>query len=287
MALFSNADFTYYDLRRRAKSDDINTVFPGWKPGDERIAVFTPHDDDGALGCGYLMLAAMANGADVYVLVFCDGWAGYSTPAEAATIVERRAQETIDAYTSLGVPRERILRMGYGDFSVLPYIGWNLDSGQKGTTANVVPTLRSLHVTRCLIPNGYREHIDHEAVYRVGAYDGPQVGDAILAEFGRADAVRSILQYAVWADLTPEDALVQKEDLRIRANRSIVASDAVEQKVMASLRAWKSQGQVIEGLVDQRAGRKHGDHWLELYLAFDPRPLLNYGPYHDLLRQIG
>lgn len=287
MGQIGAADFVYYDLRQRGKSESIDLLFPGWRPGDERLAIFTPHDDDGALGAGYLTLAALANGADVYVLVFCDGWAGYSTPAEASTIVERRAKETIEAYTSLGVKEDHILRMGYADFSVLPYIGWNLDSGKKGSTANVVPKLRSLHVTRVVIPNGYREHQDHEAVYRIGAYDGPQVGDAILAEFGRAEPVRSMLQYAVWADLTPEDALVAGQDVRIRANRGIVASDAVEQRVMHALRAWKSQGQVIEGLVGQRAGRRHGNRWLELYIAFDPRPILDYGPYHELIDSIG
>ncbi|MGI6207472.1 MAG: PIG-L deacetylase family protein, partial [Anaerolineae bacterium] len=243
--------------------------------------------DDGALGAGYLTMAALANGADVFVLVFCDGWAGYSTPEEASTIVEVRARETLEAYSKLGVPPERVLRMGYADFSVLPYIGWHLDSGKLGTIANVVPTLRRLKVTRLLIPNGYREHADHEAVHRVGAYDGPQVGDAILAEYGKADPVRSFLQYAVWADLSPEDALVTGEDVRLRANRAVVATDKVESTVMDALRAWKSQGQVIEGLVDQRAGRKRSDGWLEVYYSFDPRPLLDYGPYHKLLDEIG
>ncbi|NPV07682.1 MAG: PIG-L family deacetylase [Anaerolineae bacterium] len=280
-------DFRYYDLRRRTKSEDISLIFPGWEPSNERLAVLTPHDDDGALGAGYLIMAALANGADVFVLVFCDGWAGYSTPEEASTIVQVRARETIDAYAGLGVRPERVLRMGYADFSVLPYIGWHLDSGKLGTIANVVPTLRRLHITRLLIPNGYREHIDHEAVHRVGAYDGPQVGDAILAEYGRADPVRSFLQYAVWADLSPEDALVSGEDVHLRANRAVVGTERVEATVMDALRSWKSQGQVIEGLVDQRAGRRRPDGWLEVYYSFDPRPLLDYAPYHKLLDEIG
>jgi len=284
---FSAGDFRYYDLRQRTASDDIALLFPGWQPGNERVALFTPHDDDGALGAGYALLAAQASGAEVYVMVFCNGWAGYSTPAEAATIVEVRAQETLEAYTTLGVQEDHILPMGYADFSVLPYIGWHLDSGKLGTVANVVPTLRRLQVTRLLIPNGYREHIDHEAVHRVGAFDGPQVGDAILAEYGRAKPIRSFMQYAVWADLSPEDALVSGEDSRLRANRALVAPSEAEDTVMQALLAWKSQGQVIEGLMGQRAGRRHGDRWLELYYAFDPRPILDYGPYHKLIDTIG
>ncbi len=276
-------DFTYYDLRQGSKSSDIATIFSGWRPGDERLAVFSPHDDDAALGAGYLMLAAQANGAEIYVCIFCDGWAGYSTPAEAATIVEVRAQETLASYGHLGIDAKHVLRMGWRDFSVLPYIGWYLDSGKTGTTASVVPTLRRLGITRMVIPNGYREHIDHEAVHRIGAYDGPQVGDAILSEYGLVPPVRSSLIYAVWADLSPEDALVSHQDVRIRANRAIVAPDAAEQAIMQSLRLFKSQGKVIEGLVDQRAGRRRHDGWLEVYQAFDARPILDYGPYHKLL----
>jgi len=280
-------DFRYYDLRRRTVSSDIEAFFPNWQPGNERVAIFTPHDYDAALGAGYSMLAAMSNGAEVYVMVFCDGWAGYSTPEEASGIVAVRAQETLNAYRAMGVPEANVLRMGYADFSVLPYIGWHLDSGKLGTIANVVPTLRRLQVTRLLIPNGHREHIDHEAVHRVGAFDGPQVGDAILAEYGKAKPVRSFMQYAVWADLSPEDALVNGEDTQVRANRAIIAEPQVEDTVMQAVLAWKSQGQVIEGLVDQRAGRRHGDKWLEVYYAFDPRPLLDYGPYHRLIETIG
>ncbi len=287
MAHFDPADFRYYDLRQRTSSSDINLMFPGWQPGNERVAIMSPHDDDGALGAAYLLLAALANQAEVFVLIFCDGWAGYSTPAEASTIVPIRARETIDAYTGLGLSPDNVIRMGYADFSLLPYIGWHLDSGKLGTTANVVPALRRLKITRLLVPNGYREHIDHEAVHRVGAYDGPQVGDAILAEYGQVEPVRSSLQYQVWADLSPEDALVTGQDVRIRANRAVVAPDTVESKVMEAVRAWKSQGKVIEGLVGARAGRKRGDDWLELYLQFDPRPILDYSPYHELLDEIG
>ena len=53
-------DFRYYDLRQRTASSDLGVLFPDWKPGDERVAVFSPHDDDAALGAGYAMLSALA-----------------------------------------------------------------------------------------------------------------------------------------------------------------------------------------------------------------------------------
>jgi len=70
---FRPEDFVYYDLRRRAATDAIGTLFPDWRPGDERVVVFSPHDDDALIGAGYLILAAQANGAEVSAVIFCTG----------------------------------------------------------------------------------------------------------------------------------------------------------------------------------------------------------------------
>ena len=91
-------DFRYVDFDKRVISQEIATFFPGWVPGDERVMIFCPHDDDGPLGAGYAILAVQANGGEVFVGIFCDGWAGYSKPEDASTIVARRAAETINAY---------------------------------------------------------------------------------------------------------------------------------------------------------------------------------------------
>jgi len=281
------SDFRYVDFDRRALSPEIATLFPDWVPGDERVMVFCPHDDDGPLGAGYAILAAQANGGEVFVGIFCDGWAGYSTPAEASTIVAQRAEETVQAYAQLGIAADHILRLNYPDFGLWPRIGWRLPDDRPGTMAQTVPALRRLRITRLLVPNGYREHIDHEATYRIGAYDGPQAGDAILAEHGPASPIRSFAQYAVWADLSPEDALVQGRPAYLRANRAIVAPPSVEETITAAVRCWASQQQVIAGIMAaRRAHRVRHGRAVELYLAFDPRPTLDYTPYHALIAQI-
>jgi hypothetical protein len=282
------AGFTYYDLRRRTKSDDISVLFPGWQGENERILVLSPHDDDGILGAGYALLAALENGAQPHVAIFCDGWAGYSRPEDAGTIVEQRRQETVAAYRALGLPEANIHRFDFPDFSAWPWLGWHLPAGQKGTTARVLPVLRRLKPTRLLVPNGYREHIDHEATFRVGAYDGPQVGDAILAEYGFAEPIRSYLQYAVWGDFPPEDALLSDAAVDLRANRAIVAPPEVEGHIGQAVARFESQQQVIAGILEaRRRNRVRGRRALELYLAFDPRPPLEYGPYHRLVEEIG
>ncbi|MGQ9625324.1 MAG: PIG-L deacetylase family protein [Anaerolineae bacterium] len=284
--MHGKGDFTYFDLERRTRSDDISLLFPGWKAGDERIAVLCPHDDDGLLGAGYAILAAQANGAQVYIFIFCNGCGGYSTVEEKDTIVEVRRKETPAAYSELGISEENIVRFDYPDFSLEPNIGWLMPWGGEGSVSANLKALRRMKITRVLVPNGYREHMDHEAACRIGAYDSPQVGDNILADWGLAPPVRSCLQYAVWGDFSPEDAIVCGRDLSLRANRAILASLQVEETIERGIRKFRSQSKVIEGLIAARKSRRNERGVLELYLAFDPRPPLNYGPYHEAIRKI-
>jgi hypothetical protein len=273
-------------LQQLKASPHISCLFPDWQQGDERLVILSPHDDDGLLGAGYVVLAALANGAVVYLCILCDGSAGYSTPNEKESIVATRRAETLAAYGVLGLDEKQILRCDYPDFSLIGYEGWSLPNGSGGSMQRILPLLRHLRATRLLIPNGKREHIDHEATERIGRYDGPQVGDRVLADFGLADPIRSTLQYAVWGDLSPEDALVNGRSPALRGNRAILAPVTFEERVGAALRAYRSQARIIESLLTARRGRRHRDRWLEVYLALDPRPHLDFGPYHNAIEQI-
>ena len=285
--ILNEQDFICYDLRERVRSRSLDVLFPGWRAGEERVVVFSPHDDDGVLGAGYAILAALANGAEVTVAIFCDGWGGYSTPEEAATIVERRREETVAAYGALGISEDHIVRFDFPDLSLWPWLGWHLPGGAEGTNARVLPRMRELRPTRLLVPNGYREHIDHEATFRVGVCAGPQVGGAILAEYGRAERIRSYLQYSVGSDFSPEDALVAGSSAGIRANRALVARPEVEDRIMQALERFESQRQVIARIMEaRRRNRVRAGRAMELYLAFDPRPPLDYVPYHNLIARI-
>ena len=236
-AKFSPQDFTYFDLRAGTRSDDIGTLFPDWQASQEHVVVFVPHDDDLILGAGYAVLAATANGALVSAVIFCDGRAGYSAVEERDSVVATRQAESTAAYARLGVAKERILRLDYPDFSASSRIGWLLPGGFAGSFAATIPALRKWGATRVLIPNGYREHIDHEAVARIGAYDVPQVGDPIVVDWGDPVAVRSLLEYGVWSDFGPEDALLHRAPPAIRANRAVAAPARAEEAVAYALQA--------------------------------------------------
>jgi len=278
--------FRYYDLRAGRGSHDINVLFPDWSPEDERLLVVSPHDDDALLGAGYAIAAAQGKGGVAHVAICCDGSAGYSRVEDRETIVEARRRESVAAYDTLGIPADRVHYLGYPDFSLRGYLGWKLPSGRLGTLQPFVTLLRRIEVTRLIIPNGYREHVDHEAAYDLGRYDGVQAGDPVGVDWGEPSVVRNVLQYSVWADLSPEDALVNGAPTDIRANRALVAPYALEDRIADALAAWQSQQQIIAGLLRQRRERDTGDGLVELYIALDPRPKLDYGPYTKLVGRL-
>lgn len=273
--------FTYCDTNSQVVSQDIDLLFPGFGK-DEVLVVMSPHDDDAIIGAGYAMLAAQQAGADVYVMIFCRGDAGYSTVEEKDTIEEVRKRETDACYGRLGIPADHIIRLNYPDFSAIGHWGWEKADGKPGDMPTILRFLREQKVTRVMIPNHYHEHIDHLAAHLMASFDCPQAGDAALVDYGTPHAVRSTLEYSVWADLDPEDALVCGRPSDLRANRILVASAAVEEKIDYAIEAYVSQEKIIEGLVKARAERKtaKGD-FVEVYIAFDCRPKIRFKPYID------
>ncbi len=186
----------------------------------------------------------------------------------------------------MGLGEDDIIRLDYSDYGVAPNMGWMLPGGLEGTYPKIIRYLREYGITRLVIPNRYREHYDHEAVGCIGAFDGPQAGDQVLVDWGRPTRIRSFLEYAVWGDFSPEDALVSGSDLNIRANRAIKSPLLAEEKVMAALDRFESQKEIIRGLIDSRTTRKCADGFIELYVEFDPRPALWYEPYLSLISNI-
>jgi LmbE family N-acetylglucosaminyl deacetylase len=289
--MVTRGEFHFYDLRSGTRLDSIELLFPGWQTGDERLVVLSPHDDDGLLGAGLLMQAVAAAGGTTHLVIFCAGDAGYSDPSGRDTIVERRRAETTAAYGLLGLRPQDITRLDIPDFSVLPRIGRLMPWGGEGTFATTVPLLRRLRATRLAIPNRYREHVDHEAVGRIGAFDGPQAGDPMLVDWGEPHPVRSFLEYAVWGDFSPEDELASRQGVDAsrrgtKANRALLAPAEAEERVREALARYASQLQIIAGLVEAREGRGCAGGFLEVFQHFDARPALSWEPYRKRIAEI-
>ncbi|MBC7217412.1 MAG: PIG-L family deacetylase [Candidatus Caldatribacterium sp.] len=272
-------DFVFFDLRGRVKSTSIDLLFPGWREGDERVVIFSPHDDDALLGAGYLLQAVPLFGGEVHVVVFCNGSGGYSVIEHKHIITALRAREMVKAYEKVGILPERIHRLEYDDYSVWPFIGWKLPSG-GGTVEKVIPLLRRLRATRVVLPNGHREHLDHTAVFMIGAFDAPQVGDPVMADWGESSPIRSVLQYAVWSDFSFEDALCVGDSLDVRANRALRAPHEAEERIREAMQEFRTQAKIVEGLLEARRERMLSERsFLEVYLAFEPRPKCEYRRY--------
>lgn len=278
---------TYFDVDKQCASGDIGLFFPQWKGEAENIAVFSPHDDDAIIGAGYALMAARANHANTYVFIFCSGNAGYSDPALKDKIEDIRMQETIAAYGKLGIKKENIIYFGYSDFSVIGNIGWQVGSGLNGSFQQVLTKLRELKITRVLVPNHFREHADHTAVNFIGSYDSPQAGDQILMDWATPHTVKSVIEYCVWSDLSPEDALVKNRDIALRANRIILAPEDVEKTIEDGIQSYATQERIINDLIQSREERRiNNGMYLEVYIDFDPRPKIDFKPYVKLAEDI-
>jgi LmbE family N-acetylglucosaminyl deacetylase len=272
--LFPLEKFQFFDLSAQ-QSVDISDFFPDWG-SSEVVVVFSPHDDDSILGAGYAMMAAAAAGAEVFVVIFNDGSAGFSDPALADTIVATRRQETTRALEHLGVGPDHVERLEIPDFSTINYLGW-VDPGRQDTPSvfeRVVKFLRKVRCTRLFLPNGWREHLDHSAANQAGIFDAVQAGDAVMVTWGDPSPIKSYLMYSVWGAFSPLDEQVSR-------TKVIGVPAGVEQIIQDALQEWGSQQEIIADLLAQRENRfvQEKEQYIEVYLDIDPRPRFDFAPY--------
>ncbi len=269
----------YVDFSGLRRSGEIDLVFPAWKKG-ERVAFFSPHDDDAVLGAGCLILATVRSGGTPDICVFCCGDAGYSTLPEKREIVQQRRREAIRAYRSLGVNKSNIRFFGLPDFSLSSH----LDRRARRTPGlfdRIVSFLRGKRISRVLFSSGFLEHWDHTAVFHAGLYISPQAQDPILADLGKPQPIRSYLAFSVWGDFEPA-----QDGRSTRADRGILASQEDEDLVLSAITEFSSQARIIEEIVARRKKRKTNGGYLELYKSYEPRKPIDYPPYFQLLKKM-
>jgi LmbE family N-acetylglucosaminyl deacetylase len=269
----------FIDFASLKKSGRINLLFPGWKKG-ERVAFFSPHDDDALLGAGYLILGAIRSGGVPSVFVFCRGDAGYSTRQEKREIVERRREEAVSAYLRLGVRKPDIRFFNIPDFTLMAHLDRRPPWG-RGVFDSIITSLRRERISRLVFSSGHLEHWDHTAVFYAGIYTSPQAQDPILADLGSPHLIRTHLVYSVWGDIEP--ALAGQ---KTRADLGILATDEDERQVIEAIKEFSSQAWIIKNIIAQRKKRKTDGRYLELYKSIRLRQPIDYAPYFDLLKKI-
>ena len=114
-------DFIFYNLRSGQKGNDINIIFPGWKPHDERVVVFSPHDDDGILGPGSLIQGIPLFGGDVHIIIFCNGSGGYSVIEQKLLLLRFDQGKQLELIMFWGLRKKKytVLNMMIIEFSPL------------------------------------------------------------------------------------------------------------------------------------------------------------------------
>ena len=270
----------FVDFVNLKRSGRIHLIFPGWKKG-ERVAFFSPHDDDALLGAGHLILATVRSGGVPSVFIFCQGDAGYSTPGEKRGIVQRRKREAVCAYGLLGVRKQDIRFFDIPDFSLMSQLDRRPPWG-KGIFDTIVSMLRRERISRVIFSSGHLEHWDHTAVFYAGIYTAPQAQDPILTDLGKPYPAKTYLAYSVWGDFEPAP-----EGQKIRADLGIQAADEDEKLVIDSIKSFSSQARIIKNIVAHRKKRKTQGVYLELYKSIRLRQPIDYSPYFELLNKMG
>jgi len=75
-----------------------------------KIMIFSPHEDDETLGCAGVIRGAINNGSDVKLVLVTTG--DYTEP-------KNRIQLTIKIMELLGLDKQNLIYLGYGDYKVL------------------------------------------------------------------------------------------------------------------------------------------------------------------------
>lgn len=267
----------FLNFRTLQRSKSISLLFPGWKRG-ESVAFLSPHDDDIILGAGYLLSSTIENKGIPHVFIFSKGDAGYSSPEEKNSIVEKRKKEAIHAYQTLGVEKENLHFFGLPDFSIMPYVNRFPPRG-KEIFKKLVKIFREKKVERVIFSSGYFENWDHTAVFNIGMYVSPQAGDPVLADLGKTHSVKSYFIYSVWGDFEA----CQEEPKGIRADFGILAGENHEEKIMAAIKTFSSQRKIIGDIVALRKKRKSDEGHLELYKDAGLRKPIDFKPYLELI----
>ena len=271
----------FVDFGTGARGGDIGLLFPGWKKG-EAVAFLSPHDDDAALGAGYLLLAVKRAGGRPLVLVFCKGDAGYSKAEEKRTIVARRRREAVAAYGLLGVPPEDIHFFGRPDLSLMGQVDRIMPDGRKGVVDELLCVLRARRAGRVVFTSPNYENWDHTAVHHLGMYVAPQAGTRSWPTLAPPSPVVSMLVYSVWGDLEPKAGGRPRRRPGHPGRRPGRAGRSRRPSPRSPPRppSWRTPRAA------RRDARRGPDGWLELYGRAAVREPVNYLAYFRELGKI-
>mgnify|MGYP006278792215 CR=1 FL=1 len=243
-----------------SRGDVFASVFTDWKPGRESFVFFAPHDDDAAISLALTIRQARRESIPVRVVVVTDGRNGYVTLRDRATIVERRAEETLASYAILGVSERDITFLHFPDGGLHGYFGRRVaaagdptdEHGYTGLENFFVRELRrrvdtagaSVAPTRVFVPSWADWHQDHVAVAREIPISLFHAIGGIWPECGASiERAPYLYWHCVYCRLPDE----REPTIRI-----VGGQKAFEDKIRA-VEAYNSQGQIAAIMNELRA----------------------------------
>ena len=196
----------------------------------ERVLAVYAHPDDPEVSCGGALARWAAAGAEVHVVIACQGDKGSQDPStDPVALAATRAEEVAAAASALGLAGVELLGHPDGDLDVT--------SGLKAQIVELVRRFRPDTVvapdpTAVFFGDGYVSHADHRAIgwATLDAVAPAAASPLYYRELGDAHQVRTVLLTGTldpdtWVDI--ESALDAKV-AAIFAHRTQLADDAEE-----------------------------------------------------------
>ena len=196
----------------------------------ERVLAVYAHPDDPEVSCGGTLARWAAAGAEVHVVIACQGDKGSQDPAtDPVALAARRAEEVSAAGDALGLAGVELLGHPDGDLDVT--------TGLKAEIVGLVRRFRPDTVvapdpTAVFFGDGYVSHADHRAIgwAALDAVAPAAASPLYYRELGDAHQVRTVLLTGTldpdtWVDI---EAALDAKVAAIFAHRSQLADDADE-----------------------------------------------------------
>ena len=129
------------------------------------MVVFSPHPDDGALGCGGTIAKRMSEGFEVFLIMVTDGRhaftkkLGISSEPSPKEVKQIRQEEFIRAAGMLGVPEKNLIFFGFEDGT--------LEEHEKEAQEKTVRVIEKYWPADLFYPFRRDCHPDHRATNRI------------------------------------------------------------------------------------------------------------------------
>lgn len=223
--------------------------------GPQPWLVIAPHDDDAQIGMGLTIHAAVAAGIEVHIAVVTDGRMGWDDPADREQLVATRADEMTRASATIGVPADRLHRLGFPDGSLHLHQGCRPDAEGGGMGRVLTRLLRTIRPGTVFCATEADLHPDHRYTASETAMALAWASGAIWRELGAPITAPRLWHYAVYCDFP------QAPQCRVTADA------AAMQAKLDSLACFASQP-----FIDDVVARLRADGPVEFFGEMTMRP---------------